>query len=231
MNRFLNDKKLTVVIGAYGSGKSELSVNIALGMRRESPSQNLLLADMDIVNPYYRSSDAAKILSDNNIRLISPAYAGTNVDAPVLGGEMYVIFDDPSYRGVFDIGGEDMGAVILGSLKERFESFDYTLLMAVNCNRPFTSTPEQIAAMSAELEQAAGLKINGYINNTNLLELTTPANVLEGEKMVLEASAVTGIPLVASSMWSSVYDQAVSEGITFAAPEIIKLERTIFYNY
>ena len=95
----------------------------------------------------------------------------------------------------------------------------------------FTSTPEQIAAMSAELEQAAGLKINGYINNTNLLELTTPANVLEGEKMVLEASAVTGIPLVASSMWSSVYDQAVSEGITFAAPEIIKLERTIFYNY
>lgn len=231
MNNFLNDKKLTVVIGAYGSGKSELSVNIALNMRRESPSQNLLLADMDIVNPYYRSSDAAEILRTNNIRLISPAYAGTNVDAPVLGGEMYVIFDDPSYRGVFDIGGEDMGAVILGSLKERFESFDYTLLMAVNCNRPFTSTPEQIAAMSVELEEAAGLKIDGYVNNTNLLELTTPANVLEGEKMVLEASALTGIPLVATSMWGSVYEQAAREGITFEAPEIIKLERTIFYNY
>ena len=231
MNNFLNDKKLTVVIGAYGSGKSELSVNIALNMRRQSPSQNLLLADMDIVNPYYRSSDAADILRENNIRLISPAYAGTNVDAPVLGGEMYVIFDDPTYRGVFDIGGEDMGAVILGSLKERFASFDYTLLMAVNCNRPFTSSVDQIAAMSVELEEAAGLKINGYINNTNLLELTTPANVLEGEKMVLEASAVTGIPLVATSMWQSVYEQAVSEGIAFEAPEIIKLERTIFYNY
>ena len=227
----LFDKKLTIVIGAYGSGKSEISVNLALKMRQDEPSQKILLADMDIVNPYYRSADAARILADNNIRLISPSYAGTNVDAPVLGGEMYVIFDDDSYKGVFDIGGEDMGAVILGSLKSRLAGIDYSLLMAVNINRPFTSSPEQIAQMSVELAEAAGLKIDGYINNTNLLELTTAANVREGEDMILEASAVTGIPLVMTTMSSDVYDAAVSEGIEFKAPEVVRLTKTIFYNY
>ena len=225
------DKRLTIVIGAYGSGKSEISVNLALKMRAEAPSQKLLLADMDIVNPYYRSADAARVLSDNDIRLISPSYAGTNVDAPVLGGEMYVIFDDESYKGVFDIGGEDMGAVILGSLKSRLAGIDYSLLMAVNINRPFTSTPEQIAQMSVELSEAAGLKIDGYINNTNLLELTTASNVREGEDMILEASSVTGIPLVMTTMASDVFDSAMNEGVDFKAPEVVKLTKTIFYNY
>jgi len=231
MTEYSNDKKLTIVIGAYGSGKSEISVNLALGMRRQDPEQKILLADMDIVNPYYRSADAAAVLGDHGIRLISPQYANTNVDAPVLSGEMYVIFDDGSYKGVYDIGGEDMGAVVLGSLKDRLAGIDYELLMAVNSNRPFTSTPEQIAQMSVELAEAAGLKIDGYINNANLLELTTPEIVAEGEKIVLEASAITGIPLVATAMMSDVYEKAVSEGISYAAPAIIKLDRTIIYNY
>ncbi|SCW42974.1 hypothetical protein SAMN02910456_01069 [Ruminococcaceae bacterium YRB3002] len=231
MSDFLTDKKLTIVIGAYGSGKSEISVNLALAMRRAAPDQKILLADMDIVNPYYRSADAASVLQDNDIRLISPSYAGTNVDAPVLGGEMYVIFDDSSYKGVFDIGGEDMGAVVLGSLSDRLAGFDYRLLMAVNINRPFTSTAEQIAVMSAELSEACGLKIDGYINNANLLEYTTPENVLEGENTVLEASKITGIPLVMTSMSARVAEEAEQAGIEFKAPHILRLERTIFYNY
>ena len=132
MTDYIPDSRLTIIIGAYGSGKSEISVNLALSMRRNDPDIKLLLADMDIVNPYYRSADAASILAERDIRLISPSYAGTNVDAPVLGGEMYVVFDDTSYKGVFDIGGEDMGAVILGSLKKRLAGIDYKLLMAVN---------------------------------------------------------------------------------------------------
>lgn len=231
MIEFSSDKRLVIVIGAYGSGKSEISVNLALGMRRADPSQRILLADMDIVNPYYRSADAADVLGSNDIRLISPQYANTNVDAPVLSGEMYVIFDDVSYKGVFDIGGEDMGAVVLGSLKDRLAGIDFELLMAVNTNRPFTSTSSQIAEMSAELASAAGLKIDGYINNTNLLELTVPENVKEGEQIIMEASAVTGIPLVATSMMSDVYDQAVSDGVVYDAPALIKLDRTIIYNY
>ncbi len=225
------DPRLTIIIGAYGSGKSEISVNLALAMRRKYPETGVLLADMDIVNPYYRSADAEGILSENNIRLISPMYARSNVDAPVLGGEMYVIFDDDSYKGVFDIGGEDMGAVILGSLSNRLAGFDYRLLMAVNTNRPFTSTPEQIAEMSAELSDAAGLKIDGYINNTNLLEMTTPETVMEGEKICFEASKITGIPVVATAMMEDVYQASQASNAEFKAPSVIRLERTINYNY
>ncbi len=231
MTEFENNKRLTIVIGAYGSGKSEISVNLALAMRRRDKEGKILIADMDIVNPYYRSADAAGILEQNNIRLISPQYANTNVDAPVLSGEMYVIFDDESYRGVFDIGGEDMGAVVLGSLSERLKGIDFELLMAVNTNRPFTSTPEQIAEMSAELSAAAGLKIDGYINNTNLLELTTASTVLEGEKIISEASKITGIPLVATSMMANVAEEAASKGLEMTSPAVINLDRTIIYNY
>ena len=92
----MKDNRLKIIIGAYGSGKSEISVNLALKMRKENPSDKVLLADLDIVNPFYRSSDANKVLEENDIRLISPMYANSNVDAPVLSGEVYVIFDDDS---------------------------------------------------------------------------------------------------------------------------------------
>jgi len=231
MIEYIPESRLTIIIGAYGSGKSEISVNLALSMRRSDPDGKILLADMDIVNPYYRSADASEILAENNIRLISPAYAGSNVDAPVLGGEMYVVFDDQSYKGVFDIGGEDMGAVILGSLKKRLAGIDYSLLMAVNINRPFTSTTEQIISMSHELSEAAGLKIDGYINNTNLLEYTTLQNIAEGSDIISKASLATGIPLVAVSLPAALCDEAEKTGIDLGYDRVIKLSRTIFYNY
>ena len=149
-----NGKRLKIIIGAYGSGKSEISVNLALNMRKNSPEDKVLLADLDIVNPFYRSADASKILEENNIRLISPMYANSNVDAPVLSGEVYVIFDDESYSGVFDIGGEDMGATILGSMKTRLDNTDADLLMAINTRRPFTSTADEIIIMASELQGA-----------------------------------------------------------------------------
>jgi len=182
----MDDKRLKIVIGAYGSGKSELSVNLALNMRKESPDKKVLLADLDIVNPFYRSADAGKILQENDIRLISPMYANSNVDAPVLSGEVYVIFDDESYQGVFDIGGEDMGATILGSMKSRLDKIDADLLMAVNIKRPFTSTVDEIIIMASELQEASKLKITGFINNSNLLEQTTADDIYEGERILLE---------------------------------------------
>ena len=129
---FYLDHRLTIIIGAYGSGKSEISVNMALAQRKALPDRNLLIADLDIVNPFYRSSDCASVLKEAGVRLVTPLYAGSNVDAPVLPPDMYVIFDDESYQGVFDIGGEDMGALVLGSLKKRIENTDAVIYMAVN---------------------------------------------------------------------------------------------------
>ena len=219
------DKRLTVIVGAYGSGKSEISVNAAFALRQAYPAPaKILLADMDIVNPFYRSADAGKILEEAGVRVVAPAYARSNVDSPILTGEMYIVFDDPEYRGVFDIGGEDMGAVVLGSLKSRMESIPYQVLMAVNTLRPFTSDPAQIAEMTVELSAASGLPIAGYINNTNLLDETSPEMLEEGEKLILEAGTLTGVPLVLTTVMGH------TEGLKSQC-EIFEMDKRIFYDY
>lgn len=224
---FYLDHRLTIIIGAYGSGKSEIAVNMSLAQRKALPDKKLLIADLDIVNPFYRSSDCASVLEDAGIRLVTPLYAGSNVDAPVLPPDMYVIFDDESYQGIFDIGGEDMGALVLGSLKKRIESTDAVIYMAVNSLRPFTSDAEQIAVMTRELETAAGFKINGYINNTNLLEETTAEMIAEGEAKILEASVLTGIPLAANC---AMEDVNIPEGL-LKTGELFRMNRKIQYAY
>ena len=223
------DTKLNVIIGAYGSGKSEIAVNAAIFMRENMPDRKILLADMDIVNPFYRSADAADVLAEHDVRTVLPSYAGSNVDAPVLSGEMYAIFDDERYSGVYDIGGEDMGATILGSLHSRLMGIDHKLIMVVNTLRPFTSTAEEIAVMTVELSGAANLKVDGYINNTNLLEETAGDMVLAGEDMILKASELTGVPLLATAAMEEVWDSIDESKIK--APDKLKLRRIIHYNY
>jgi hypothetical protein len=154
-------------------------------------------------------------------------YAGSNVDAPVLPPDMYVIFDDESYQGIFDIGGEDMGALVLGSLKHRIENTDAVIYMAVNTLRPFTSDPEQIAIMTNELSAAAGFKIDGYLNNTNLLEETTGEILAEGENKILEAGKLTGIPLIANCAMETVD----LSGVSLKNPDVFKMKRMIHYAY
>ena len=224
-----NGNRLKIIIGAYGSGKSEISVNMALAMRKSFPDDKVLLADLDIVNPFYRSADASKILEENKIRLISPMYANSNVDAPVLSGEVYVIFDDESYRGVFDIGGEDMGATILGSMKTRLDKSGADLLMAVNTRRPFTATADEIIMMASELTEASKMNITGFINNTNVLEDTKPEDIIEGERIVREVEQKTGIPLVMTTVMDGVMPDSMMGELK--APEVMKMTRTIHYAY
>ena len=224
---FYLDHRLTIIIGAYGSGKSEIAVNMSLAQRKALPDKKLLIADLDIVNPFYRSSDCGEVLEEAGVRLITPLYAGSNVDAPVLTPEMYVIFDDESYQGIFDIGGEDMGAIVLGSIRKRIENTDTAIYMAVNTLRPFTSDPEQIAVMTNELTAAAGFKIDGYLNNTNLLEETTAEMLEEGEKKILEASKLTGVPLIANCVMEGV---DIPEG-KLKDHELFRMERKIHYAY
>ena len=224
---FYLDHRLTIIIGAYGSGKSEIAVNMSLAQRKALPDKKLLIADLDIVNPFYRSSDCGAVLEEAGVRLITPLYAGSNVDAPVLTPEMYVIFDDESYQGIFDIGGEDMGAIVLGSIKKRIENTDTAIYMAVNTLRPFTSDAEQIAIMTNELTAASGFKIDGYLNNTNLLEETTAEMLEEGEKKILEASKLTGIPLIANCVMEGV---DIPEG-KLNDHELFRMERKIHYAY
>ena len=197
MENVFDKNRLNIFIGAYGSGKSEISVNVASDLKKRHPEQNVLLADLDIVNPFYRSADAARRLENLDIRIISPSYANSNVDVPALSGEVYSIFDDESYVGVFDIGGEDLGANVLGSMHNRLLNIDYSLFMVVNTLRPFTSDEDSIIEMAQELEKAAKLPISGFINNTNLLEQTEFEDIVKGTAMIKRVSERTGVPLVA----------------------------------
>ena len=222
---FYLDHRLTIIIGAYGSGKSEIAVNMSLAQRRAFPERKLLIADLDIINPFYRSSDCAPALEEAGIRVISPMYAGSNVDAPVLPADIFSIFDDETYTGVFDIGGEDMGATVLGSMRKRIENADSQILMAVNTLRPFTSDPKQIAEMTAILSEAAGFKIDGYLHNTNLLEETTPEVIEEGERIMEEASKLTEVPVVATCFMEGTKMPEIT------GHELFPMTRRIFYNY
>ncbi len=222
---FYENHRLSIVIGAYGSGKSEIAVNMSLAQRKAFPDKRLLIADLDIINPFYRSSDCAPALEKAGIRVISPLYAGSNVDAPVIPPDIFAVFDDESYTGVFDIGGEDMGATVLGSIRKRIENTDTQILMAVNTLRPFTSDPEQIAEMTGILSSAAGFKIDGYLHNTNLLEETTPEIIAEGERIMEKASEITGVPVVATCYMEGVALPEVK------GHELFPMTRQIFYNY
>lgn len=230
MNSIFDSKRLNIFIGAYGSGKSEISVNCAAGIKRRNRDAKVLLADLDIVNPFYRSADAASKLQELDIRIISPSYANSNVDVPALPGEVYSIFDDESYVGVFDIGGEDMGANVLGSMHKRLLSIDHNLFMVINTLRPFTSDEDSIIHMAQELEAAAKLPVTGFINNTNLLEETEFEDILRGHEIITAVSKRTGVPLVATSVLEGRFDANQLAELNNPG-EFLCIKRNISYNY
>ena len=221
--------RLYIFVGAYGSGKSEVSVHFARKLRKENPDRKILLADLDIVNPFYRSADARSVLEKEQIRVIAPNFANTNVDVPSVPGEMYAIFDDPDYLGVFDIGGEDLGARILSSMHSRFKTLSYRVYMVINTLRPFTSDAQSIAKMAQELSQAARLPISGLIDNTNLLSDTSKHEFIESYPIVYGASRLTGIPIVyASGLDTNLpaeWDVYTNEGVP-----LLRMQRTVLYN-
>ena len=230
MSSIFDSKRLNIFIGAYGSGKSEISVNCAVGIKKRNPDSKVLLADLDIVNPFYRSADAARKLEDQNIRIISPSYANSNVDVPALPGEVYSIFDDESYVGVFDIGGEDMGANVLGSMHKRLLSIDHNLFMVINTLRPFTSDEDSIIEMAKDLEAAAKLPITGFINNTNLLDETEFDDIVRGHEIITAVSKRVGVPLVATAVLEGRFDANQLSTLNNAG-EFLCIKRNISYNY
>lgn len=171
-------KKINVFVGHYGSGKTEVAVNFAI--------QNKIgaIADLDTVNPYFRTNDAKKILTDAGIRVISPYYAGTNVDIPALPPEVCSVFFEKN-GAVLDVGGDDDGAAVLGRFHEYFKNSDAEIIGVINVFRPETDSAEKIIEMLGAIENASRLKITALINNSNLMEETERKHIEHGEKLVL----------------------------------------------
>ena len=182
-----------IVTGHYGSGKTEFSVNFALSLREKW--EKVILVDLDIVNPYFRSNDSRALLESHGITVIAPAYAGTNVDIPVLPPEIMRVFEEKDACIVIDVGGDDDGAIALGRYKQYFDKTDYEMYLVVNTRRPFTSNKEEIAVMKQDIEYASRLSVTGLVSNSNIAEETTEEIVKEGARITEDASIMLNLPV------------------------------------
>ena len=163
----MDARRITLFAGHYGSGKTNIAVNYAL--RLASQGKAVTLADMDIVNPYYRSKDSAEELEAAGIRVIASAYANTNVDVPALPQEMYSVTEDRSRFAVLDVGGDDRGALALGRYAPAIlEENNYHMIYVFNASRPLSRTAEMAMEIMREIETAGGIPFTAIVNNTNL---------------------------------------------------------------
>lgn len=199
----MNYKRITLLCGHYGSGKTNIAVNLALAMRKQF--ERVAVADLDIVNPYFRTLDSREEFEKAGIRLIVSEYANSNLDIPALPQEMYAIVDDRELVSVVDVGGDDRGAYALGRLSPAIrEENNYDCLLVANRFRPLTPDAASTVEVMREIEAAASLAFTGIINNSNLGAETTPEDVLSSEEYVREISDLTGLPVVMTTAEESV---------------------------
>lgn len=187
-------KRVTLFAGHYGSGKTNIAVNYAVSLARKGLT--VTLADLDIVNPYFRAKDSEAELAEMGIRLLSSPYANSNVDLPSLPQEMYAVVDDRSRYAVLDIGGDDRGALALGRYAEGIARENcYEMLMVINCYRPLSGDVQSTMEILGEIERAAGLRFTGLVNNSNLGAETGPETVLDSRKYAEDVARASGLPV------------------------------------
>jgi hypothetical protein len=199
--RDIVNKHINVISGHYGVGKTNLSLNLAIDLAAQG--EPVLLIDMDVVNPYFRSSDYAEKLEDDKVKLIAPTFAGTTLDTPTLPPEIAAAFE---HEGpvIFDVGGDDVGSTALGvhadKLAAAAEAGELNFYYVVNHNRNLTATAAEAAELAAEIEAAARTKITAVINNSHLQSETALSTVATAYRFGEDAAATLGVSLAATSL-------------------------------
>jgi hypothetical protein len=195
-SRYIPEHKRIILVGNYGSGKTEISVNLALEMR--SKGYAVTIADLDVVNPYFRCRDKQTEMTWRGIRVVMPEGDRQFADLPIIVPEIKGMLQndaDDAPVAIFDVGGNDVGARVLSAMRSALGSRPYSLLLVVNTSRPFTSTVEGCLDMKAAIEKMSGLEVTGLIANTHLMEHTTLDVIREGFNIVREVSAAAEVPI------------------------------------
>jgi len=199
-------KRITLLAGHYGSGKTNIAVNLALEMRKQY--EKCGIADLDIVNPYFRTKDSRDELTAAGIRLIASEYANTNLDIPALPQDMYAITDEKDMHFVVDVGGDDRGALALGRLTPGIlKENDYEMLMVINCYRPLTPDADSVIEVMREIEAAGGIRFTGLVNNSNLAAGTEPEDVIRSLDFARAVSDRSGLPIRFTTCEERLYDE------------------------
>ena len=198
-------KRITLLCGHYGSGKTNVAVNMAYDLKNQF--EKVAIADLDIVNPYFRTKDSANEFKEKGIVLICSDYAGSNVDIPALPQQIYSICDQKEKRVIIDVGGDDRGALALGRIAPSIlEENDYEMIFVINCFRPLTRDADSTIEVMREIEYAANMKFTAIVNNSNLGEETKADDVLKSLAYADEISKKTGLPIKCTSVYNVLYE-------------------------
>ena len=192
-----NPKRFTLVCGHYGCGKTNLSINLAVD--RAKSGRKVILVDLDLVNPYFRSSDYTDVLQQHGIHVISPNYAGSTLDVPSIPAEIDAVFDTES-DVILDVGGDDAGATVLGRLSKRIQQQDYEMLYVINCYRSLTTTAQEAARLLPEIEAASHLKATSVVNNSHLQNLTTAKDIANSIPFATKTAELLHLPLCCTTV-------------------------------
>lgn len=208
-----DDRRIRIITGHYGSGKTEFAVNYVKKLR-ESVDGRVAIADLDIVNVYFRSREKKEELEEKGIQVIASNLDTAVADVPAVSGAMTMPVINKEYQYVVDLGGDDVGTLVLGRIKPLLDHAEADFFMVVNAYRPNTSTPEGIIEQMENLEYAAGLKVTGFINNTNLVRETTAECLLHGDEVLKEVTKRTGVPVKYVSYVKDVMTEEIPEGLS-----------------
>lgn len=190
----LNDKRIRIIIGHYGSGKTEFAVNYC--MKLAEKNRKVAIADLDIVNPYFRSRERAEMLEASGIQVISSTLGHDfSLALPALSSEIVGPIQNEAFDVVLDVGGNSVGARVLARFRQDIIGRDYDMFCVVNTNRPETMDVDGIMHHVQSIEMTSGLKVTGLINNTHLLRETTVETVLASQDIIRVASEKLSIPI------------------------------------
>ena len=197
-------KRITIISGHYGSGKTNIAVNLVVDLKKQH--SKVAICDIDIVNPYFRTKDSEELFNQQGIRLICSAYANSNVDIPALPQDMYAVTDDKELYSILDVGGDERGALALGRLAPMINQEDYDMFYVINKFRPLTRDVNSALEVMKEIEDACKIKFTGVINNSNLGLETTVEDVISSMDFANEFCKTVNLPLVFTSVDQKIYE-------------------------
>ncbi len=206
------EKGIIVIVGGYGSGKSEVAVNLARYLAAKL-TEPVAIADLDIVNPYFRSREAAQGLARLGIKSLIPPGQLIYAEIPIIIPEIKSSIERSDGKVILDVGGDEVGAKVLSSIHDAFREDDYEMLLTLNANRPFTADLAGTTKIMSEIEVSSELKFTGIISNTHMLEQTEPNDVLRGLELARQVSNHRGIPVCFVSALTEVLEKMTRQQI------------------